>query len=51
MIVKSALVFLSIVDFVWDSLEKTIGFINKLKVNKAMSASLTEQAKPSYSIR
>jgi len=51
MIVKSALIFLSIVDFFWNGYEQVSQWVSNVNEKKAMSNAIAEPAKPSYSIQ
>jgi len=51
MIVKSALIFLRIVDFFWNSYEFVSKWVSKVNEKKAISAAIAEPAKPSFSIQ
>ena len=43
MIVKSALIFLGIVDFVWDSFERASSLINKTDSKKIITTKMVKQ--------
>ncbi len=51
MVVKSALFFLSIIDFFWDSYEWVSKWVKKINDKKVISTPIIEQHKPSYSIQ
>lgn len=50
MIIKSALFFLRIVDFVWDGYDLIAGFGKKIGMKKEQNSTAINIAKPSYSV-
>ncbi len=51
MIVKSALIFLGVVDFFWNAFEYVSDRIGKLTENKVIPDTKVKPAKPSYLIQ